>query len=282
MSTVPAEVTALARELLDARTTGRVVPVPPSAREGGFSLETAYAVVAELTRLRREGGHVTVGRKVGYANEVVWRALKLQTLVWANLYDDTVHYADRGEASLAIASMCSPRIEPEIVFKLKDVPTSTDPSVVLESVEWLALGFEIVDSPFPDWKFQPVDFVASFGLHAALFVGAPRHLGGGEIRTLVEQLATFKVRLSKNGELVEEGAGRNSLRSPALCLGELASGVAAQPGAEPLQAGDLVSSGTLTAAHPIADGETWIVEPADIDLSPVTLRVRRQADDRKH
>ena len=42
------------------------------------------------------------------------------------------------------------------------------PAAVLASVEWLALGFEIVDSVFADWKFQPADFVAAFGLHAAL------------------------------------------------------------------------------------------------------------------
>ena len=38
------------------------------------------------------------------------------------------------------------------------------------------------------------------------------------------------VRLLKNGQLVEEGSGRNSLRSPALCLGELA---ADEPKAKP-------------------------------------------------
>jgi hypothetical protein len=38
----------------------------------------------------------------------------------------------------------------------------------------------------------------------------------------------------KNGELVEEGSGKNSLRSPALCLAELAAAIAKQPGAEPL------------------------------------------------
>jgi 2-keto-4-pentenoate hydratase len=90
MSTFSIDVSALARELFEARAAGQPVAVPPSEREGGLPLEGAYAVEAELTRLRRDQGHTTVGRKVGYANKAMWRVLKLQTLVWANMYDDTV------------------------------------------------------------------------------------------------------------------------------------------------------------------------------------------------
>jgi 2-keto-4-pentenoate hydratase len=273
MSTVPADVTALAQELYDARAAGAGVAVPPSAREGGFSLDAAYAVEAELTRLRRAGGRTTVGRKVGYANKAVWRALKLQTLVWANMYDDTVQFAGGGEATLNVAGMHSPRIEPEIVVSLKAVPASADPAAVLEAVEWLALGFEIVDAPFPDWKFQPADFVASFGLHAALVVGEPRRVEAADIPALVEQLASFKVQLSRDGTLVEEGAGKNSLKSPALCVAELAAAIGARPDAEPLRPGELLSTGTLTAAHPIAAGERWAARPDGLDLAPLTLRV---------
>jgi hypothetical protein len=44
-------------------------------------------------------------------------------------------------------------------------------------------------------------------------------VAASDIPTVVDQLARFKVRLMKNGELMEEGSGKNSLRSPALCLG---------------------------------------------------------------
>src|SRR5688572_3702406 len=111
--------TALARELFDARQAGQPVAVAPSARGDGFDLTAAYAVEAELTRMRQQAGHVTAGRKVGYANKAMWRVLKLQTLVWANMYDDTVTYANGGAASLAIAGLRAPRIEPEVVVKLK-------------------------------------------------------------------------------------------------------------------------------------------------------------------
>jgi 2-keto-4-pentenoate hydratase len=205
----------------------------------------------------------------------MWRVLKLETLVWAHMYDDTVRYAQENAASLSLANMYSPKIEPEIVFKLKrplgDGPH--DASTVLDAVEWLALGFEIIDCVFADWKFQPSDFVAAFGLHAALVVGEPRAIEASMIPSLVEQLPRFKVRLLKDGHLVEEGSGKNSLRSPALCLGELASAIVRQSPEEPLEAGELVSSGTLTESQPIAPGQTWTATVEGLDLPDLTLTV---------
>jgi 2-keto-4-pentenoate hydratase len=178
-------------------------------------------------------------------------------------------------ATLSLAHTISPRIEPEIVFKMKAPGVLsagiTEAAAALEAVEWLALGFEIIDCPYADWKYQPADFVAAYGLHAALVVGEPRPVAAASISELAEQLATFKVRLSKDGQLVGEGSGRNSLRSPALCLAELASAMAKQDGAEPLAAGDLVSSGTLTESTPIQPGATWSASAEGIDLPTLTL-----------
>lgn len=264
---------ALARELAAAYASGRIVATPPSARDAGFDLATAYAVEAELTRLRRAGGRTTVGRKVGFANKAIWRALKLDTLVWAQMYDDTVQYADGNTASFSLAGRCSAKIEPEIVFKLRQsLDTGAQESAaILGAVEWLALGFEIIDCVLPDWKFQPADFVAAYGLHAALIVGQPKRVEPEMIQTLVDQLPTFTITLFKNGALAADGSGRNSLRSPALCLGELASAISRQQGAEPLAAGELVSSGTLTESQPIAPGETWTAIVDGLELPDLTL-----------
>jgi 2-oxo-3-hexenedioate decarboxylase len=266
----------LTQELMAAHSSGQVMTVPPSARDQGFDLTAAYAIEAELAELRRASGHTTVGRKVGFANEALWRVLKLDTLVWAHMYDDTVRHAGNGVASLSIEHMYAPKIEPEIVFRLKKPlgAEGRDPAAVLEAVDWLALGFEIVDCVFPDWKFTPADFVAAFGFHVALVVGEPRLVQPEMIPALVDQLPAFKVKLMKDQQLVEEGSGKNSLRSPALCLDELASAISRQPAAEPLAAGELVSSGSLTAAHPIASGETWTAVVDGLDLSALTLRIQ--------
>src|SRR5580693_4349727 len=119
------DVETLARELLSAYETGQMIDVPPSARLG-FDLNAAYGVEAKLKQFRQAAGHRAVGWKVGYANRAMWRALKLETLVWAHMYDDTVRYADWNDAKLSIASMVAPKIEPEIVFRLAKTPESAD------------------------------------------------------------------------------------------------------------------------------------------------------------
>jgi 2-oxo-3-hexenedioate decarboxylase len=261
----------IARELAGAFEGRRTVPTPSSVDQA-FDLTSAYAVENELARMRGASGRQAVGVKVGYANKAVWRALKLDTLVWARIYDDTVQYGSGGSASLSIGRMIAPKIEPEIVFRLKHPVggEASDAAAVLDAVDWLALAFEIIDCPYPDWTFQPVDFVAAYGLHAALVVGEPVAVANAGIAVLAEQLANFKVRLLKGDHVAAEGSGRNSLRSPALCLGELAAAMARR-GVTPLAAGDLVSSGTLTGSHPISAGETWRVEADGIEFSPLTL-----------
>lgn len=268
------EVETLARELLFAHESGRMVPALPSARPG-FDLNTAYEVEAALKRFRELAGHRAVGRKVGYANKAVWRVLKLETLVWAQMYDDTVHQSESNSVTLALAHPRSLKIEPEIVFGLKQaiIAEGLDATAALESADWLAMGFEIIDCPFPDWRFQPSDFVASFGLHAALVIGERVQVRAGSIAALVDQLARFKVRISKNGEFVEEGSGRNCLKSPALCLAELGAAILRRLPAQPVSAGELVSSGTLTAGHPTDRSDLWNVQVEGLPLPPLTLRL---------
>jgi 2-oxo-3-hexenedioate decarboxylase len=264
----------LSAELYEAYISGAAVAVPPSSLNDGFDMQSAYTVAAQVDRMRRDAGSTAVGRKVGYASKAMWRILKLNTLVWGFMYSDTVHYASSaGDASLSLRRMYLPQVEPEVVFRLKaPLESGADAKSALEAVEWIALGLEINNSVFTDSQFKPVDFVAAYGFHAGLIVGEPRRVEAGAIPALVERLPNFKVRLLKNGELIAEGSGKNSLRSPALCLAELASAVSSQSGVPPLGAGELVSTGTLTDPVRISPGEEWTAEVDGIDLP--TLRAR--------
>jgi 2-oxo-3-hexenedioate decarboxylase len=189
------------------------------------------------------------------------------------MYDDTVHYSDNNSATLAIANARPLKIEPEIVFGLKTSITADklDARAALESTDWLALGFEVIDCPFPGWQFQPGDFVASFGLHAALVVGERIAVHPESIAQLLDDLPRFKVRMLKSRELVEEGSGKNSLRSPALCLAELADAVAKRSPNEPLAAGEVISTGTLTAGHALEKGDVWTAEVSGLAVPTLTL-----------
>ena len=270
----PVEIEALASELLSAYETGDRVAILPSSRPG-FDLDAAYAVEGALRRAREAGGAKSVGRKVGYANKVLWRIFKLRTLAWAHLYEDTLHYADGGSATLALPNARSLKVEPEIVFGLKQSVTSEarDPAATLAAADWLAIGFEVIDCPYPDWKFQPSDFVASLGLHAALVVGERVPVQPDSIATLLDELPKFTVSVAKDGEIIEEGFGKNILGSPAVCLAELGAAIARRFPDEPLSAGEVVSSGTLTSGHLAGSGETWTVNVSGLPLPRLRLRL---------
>ena len=267
------EPASAAAELLAAYEARRPM-TPLSSRDPSFDLERAYSIEREFVRRRRAAGHETAGLKVGYASKAVWRALKLKTLVWAHMYDDTVRLAEANQASLSVSHMTSPKIEPEIVFKLRSAvhAGAADAAAALAAVEWIALGFEIIDSVYPDWKFRPEDFVAAFGLHRALVVGSPLGLDERNRAALAEALPAFTVSLSRDGETIASGSGKNSLGSPAACLVELASAVAASPDVASLGRGSLVSSGTLTESQPMGSDQTWRAEISGLDLPPLTLR----------
>jgi 2-keto-4-pentenoate hydratase len=51
--------------------------------------------------------------------------------------------------------------------------------------------------------------------------------------------------------------GANVLDSPLFALAHLVELLAIQPEFDQLHAGEIVSTGTLTDAHPVKPGETW-------------------------
>ena len=266
------DIRSLSREMLVALDTATLV-TPPSQRYRALTFADAYAVAAEESRLRRERGDRRVGRKIGYTNRNIWAQYNMDQPIWDHVYEQTVQYASGGVSMLAIAGMVAPRIEPEIAFKLRrPIPAGfDDPAAVLESVEWVARSFEIVDCHYADWKFAGPDSVIDFGHHAALIIGEPREVGATEIGSLLDALRDCRVTLFRDAESVDDGVGSNALGHPALALAYLADVVATQPEAAPLATGEVITTGTLTAAMPVRVGETWRTETDGLALAPLTL-----------
>jgi 2-oxo-3-hexenedioate decarboxylase len=248
----------IASELLDALDRGSTIP-SMVARNPGFGWDDGYAVAAEILKRRRARGERTIGRKIGFTNRNIWAEYGATAPIWAHVYDRTVIIAERSRATLSLRGSAQPRLEPEIAFGLKAPLTAevTDPARILESIEWVAPSFEIVDCHFADWKFHSADSAADFALHWRLILGTPQSVNADRIPALVGQLRDCRVTLSRNGEVQDRGIGANALGHPATALAHLASVLALQPQFEPLAAGELITTGTLTAALPIRPGETW-------------------------
>src|SRR5688572_31984652 len=248
----------VAKELLDALDRGGTIP-SIVARDPGFGWGQGYQVAAELVKLRRARGEKTLGRKIGFTNRNIWAEYGATAPIWAHVYDSTLVHAASGGATISLKGSARPRLEPEIAFKLKaPLPADArDPARVLEAVEWLAPSFEIVDCHFDEWKFKSADSAADFALHWRLIVGPPRSVSRGEIAGLVSQLRDCRVTLGRNGAVADSGVGGNALGHPATALAHLADVLTRQPAFEPLAAGEIITTGTLTAALPIKPGEKW-------------------------
>jgi 2-keto-4-pentenoate hydratase len=241
--------------LLDHLDQGRLWPAPT-----GLSLEAAYAQALAVRQLRIARGEQPRGYKVGFTNRSIWPRYNVFAPIWGSVWDTTLTLCE-GEGSVSLAHTCQPRLEPEVVFGLKATPAAhATLDDLFEAIEWVAPGFEVVQSHLPDWKFVPPDTVADGALHARLLVGqrTPVHQLASSAAALDALLAQARVVLLKNDQVVEEGQGSNVLDGPLRALLHFAQTLRACPGAPDLQAGDVITTGTWTDAWPVAPGERWL------------------------
>lgn len=257
---------SIAKALLEALDHGRTLP-PLTTTYPDFDWDAGYRVAAEILRQRRDRGEQPVGRKIGFTNRNIWAEYGATAPIWAHVYDTTLSHAPGHAATLSLSGSVQPRIEPEIAFCLRrPLPTGCrDPRRMLEAIEWYAPSFEIVDCHFPGWKFKPADTAADFSLHWRLIVGQPVPLAGTDLAALAEQLRDCQVTLYCGDRIADRGIGANALDHPALALAFLADIVARQPDFEPPGPGEIITTGTLTAALPVAAGETWRTDYAGLD-----------------
>jgi 2-oxo-3-hexenedioate decarboxylase len=244
--------------------------------EGGtrFGIDDGYAIAREVLRRREEAGWRRLGRKIAFTNGEMMRVYGISAPLFGYMYDRTLSHAAGGEATLSLGGLVQPKIEPEIAFKLRHRPPATrDPIALLASVEWLAQGFELVQCHFPGWAFAPPDAVADGGFHGRYVVGEPIAVEAGDAERLARQLADFRIELILDGEVGAEGGGANVLGSPLNALAHLIEVLGGLPGHPPLEAGEIITSGTLTAALPVVPGQVWTARIAGLPVEPVTLRL---------
>ena len=236
---------------------------PASARSGvPATLDAAYQQALAVRQLRLQRGEVPRGYKIGFTNRTIWPLYQVFAPIWGTVWALGLVWCD-GEGVIELAGTCQPRIEPEIVFGLRATP-APDASLaqLFEAIEWLAPGFEVVQTHCPDWQFTASETVADSALHARLLVGprVPVRSLAADASALNLLLAQAQAELHKNGQAVAQGQGAHVLDSPLLALHHFLTELRQCPGATDLQAGDVVTTGTWTDAFAIAPGEHWSVQ----------------------
>ncbi|MGA8259029.1 MAG: fumarylacetoacetate hydrolase family protein [Arenicellales bacterium] len=243
---------------------------PITSTEDGFDLSDAYAVADRIHRARCSEGAVPLGRKIGFTNSNIWPTYGVHAPIWGYLYGTTVVHAREGRAVCSLSSLAEPKIEPEIAVHFSTAPPADgDLPAILECIDWVAHAFEIVQSHYPGWKFQAPDTAADSALHGALVVGEP--LSIDELGTdPIGALGSFSVTLSRGGEAVESGKGSNVLGGPLQAVAYLIATLT-QQSHPPLQAGEMVTTGTLTSACTVQAGQRWTTEFAGIRLQGLSV-----------
>jgi 2-oxo-3-hexenedioate decarboxylase len=251
-ATEPLSLDAVARALVDAYRERKLIEAP-SRTLRPFAKDHALEIGEIVRRLRIGQGDTPVGYKVGFTNGAVRTQFEAEAPLAATVYRETLSSTHRVDAG----SLLGPRIEPEIVIGI---------GAAREPV-WAALGFEIVQSHVADWNFGYLDAIADFGLHAALIVGQPRPMTRSEI----ERLGHVRVRLLRNGVVAEHGAARDVDGGPLGSLTWLRSEL--QRLHRELQAGEIVSTGSMTRVPAIEPGERWTVEATEDELPALTIDI---------
>jgi 2-keto-4-pentenoate hydratase len=268
-----------AEELIAALGTPQTI-APFTTRDPSFDLARAYEVAAAVHAARVARGERPVGRKIGFTNRTLWDEYGVREPIWGFVYDTTLFRPRGGRASAALGSFAESRIEPEIALHFKSAPPVTRDaergkasadveSAILDCIDWIALGFEVVHSPFPGWKFKLADTVAVNGLHGMLIVGDPVPVAS--LPDCAKRLREFRVALRKGDAVAAEGGGANVLDSPLLALAHLVTVLARLPQFPPLAADEVVTTGSLTSALLVVPGETWSTTLSGITLPGLAI-----------
>jgi len=258
------QIQSIAAEIFEA--VHSISQIEPYSKRGiQFSQSEAYAVAERVTELR--GGEV-IGRKIGFTNRSIWPIYNVHEPMWGAMTNQTVEYCSIERAKVSLSKFCEPRIEPEIVIGLsKASPRNPSIADIVSCVEWIAPGFEIVDSIYPNWDFALNDTIACGGLHGKLIIGQKLD----PPKNLDQSLNNLKVTLSLDSKIIEKGRGANVLDGPISALKYLQEGISKNQAEAELKAGDIVTTGTLTDAKPIFADQIWTAEFQGVKITPLEI-----------
>lgn len=221
-----------------------------------LSMHEAYEVSSLMHEERLKSGWKPIGRKIGFTNRDMWSLFGVTQPVWSFVYDRTYEEID-ATFGCQLAGLCQPKIEPEIVLGMRTAPSvGTSENEVLDCVEWVAHGIEMVQCHYPDWKFTSTDAICDASFHGKLFVGQKRFVqpDHAEIGALLKECT---VGLYRGEELVEVGHGRNALGSPLLAITSLMEAIHRDGSRYPIVPGEIITTGTITKAYSVSVGERW-------------------------
>jgi 2-oxopent-4-enoate hydratase len=229
-----------------------LTPVEPlTAEHPELVLADAYAIQSINIERKLGEGRLLRGRKVGLTSRPMQQLLGVDEPDFGVLLDDM--FVEDGD-EVALDTMLQPRVEAEMAFLMgadlagPGVTTSN----ALAAIAGVLPAIEIVDSRVADWRIKLVDTVADNASSGKLVIG-------GRI-TPVDgiDLRLVGCVVSRNGQVIDTGAGAAALGNPARCVAWLANKLAGFGSG--LKAGDIVLPGAVHKMVPVEPGDVFRAE----------------------
>jgi 2-keto-4-pentenoate hydratase len=255
------DVAGKARALYDARRT-RTAIAPFTDEDPTLGMADGYAVQSELVRLILADGDRIIGYKAGLTSTPMQRMLGVDQPDYGPVLGSTV-FRDGDEVS--VGAFIAPKLEAEIVLVIGE--QLRGPGVTLDdaraAVSGAAASMEIVDSRFVDWRIRLADTVSDLASNGAMVMSETvLPLADSDIRLI-------GMVLTRDGELVDTGAGAAAMGDPLAVVAWLANTLGADGVA--LEPGHVIMTGALHAAVPMRAGEKY---RAEFDrLGSVSVRI---------
>jgi len=207
----------------------------------------AYSIQRELVgRKLREGARV-IGRKIGLTSAAMQQALGVGEPDYGLLLDTM---AVENGGTIELERLIQPKVEGEVAFVLKKDLRGPALTIadVLSATDYVTPALEIIDSRIRDWKIRLADTIAD-NASSGMFVLGVERIAVDEV-----DLPQVEMVLEKNGEKVLGGTGAAVLGNPAFAVAWLGNKLS-EFGDE-LKAGEVILSGSLTAALVVAKGDS--------------------------
>jgi 2-keto-4-pentenoate hydratase len=222
-------------------------PIGPLTVEyPGMDVSDAYAVQLLNVQRRVATGRVVRGQKVGLSSRAMQEMMGVDEPDYGHLLDDMFVFED---GDVEVATLCQPRIEPEVAFILREqLPTvGCNVADVLRSTAYLVPAIEIIDSRIADWKISLCDTVADNASSGRLV------LGGRATPIDRVDLRTLEASLWRNGEVLARGSTGAVLGNPVTAVAWLANKLGSFGAV--VEAGSVVLPGSCTRAFDVTSGD---------------------------
>ena len=241
-----------ARDLLHHRATSTLIPL---AGRPPLDTETAYAIQDAADRiLQAENGFVPIGYKVGAANPVARERLNLTEPFHGRLYRQMV---SASPAAIACPAGFYKAYEPEIALRMgRDLDPAGAPftaATIEAATEAVLPAIELVGSWYDPWtEAGGANLIADNAAFGFWIVGEPITDWSG--LDLLDAAVTLRI----DGNVVAGGTGRAVDEGAFGAAAWLANALARR--GRGLRAGDYITTGSVTAPHPVTIGQRVLAD----------------------